>query len=158
IVYLARDLDLDRPVAIKLLRLAARPSSTLTTGDPRAADRFLREARLAAKLNHPNVAAIYQIGRHDSHTFIAMEWIDGGNLADHLQNSIFLEWQEAARAIRAAAAGLHAAHAAGLIHRDLKPTNLMRTGSGEVKLVDFGLARAYDAPSDLTHSGSILGT
>lgn len=153
VVFLARDLDLRRDVALKVLR------AEVTDNDPtRSHERFLREAQSAARLNHPNVATVYQIGRHEGVTFIAMEWMEGGSLSDHLRQSIFLDWREATAAIRDAAAGLAAAHAAGVIHRDIKPSNLMRTKTGSVKVVDFGLARLHDTQSDLTHSGAVVGT
>ncbi len=150
-VHEAHDIDLDRPVAIKLLHAGA-------AADERLVERFLREARSAAQLIHPHVALIYQVGRHEGQTFIAMEWLEGGDLAQALKVQGPLPWREAAVALRDAAAGLAAAHAAGLVHRDIKPSNLMRNGRGQVKLVDFGLARLHDAPSDLTLTGSILGT
>jgi non-specific serine/threonine protein kinase len=162
VVYLARDVDLERQVAIKLLKLPGISRDATVNTEQRLVERFLREARSAAKLNHPNVAAVYQIGRHEhagqSLTFIAMEWLSGGSLLDHLRQNIFLEWRDATTAIRDAAAGLAAAHAAGIMHRDIKPSNLMRSSNGVVKLVDFGLARSFEGPSDLTQRGSILGT
>jgi non-specific serine/threonine protein kinase len=163
VVYLARDVDLDRDVALKLLRID--PSASSTGAADAAArstmfrERFLREARTAARLNHPNVAQIYQVGRQDELIFLAQEWLDGGSLADHLKESVFLSWREATLAIRDAAAGLAAAHAAGLIHRDIKPSNLMRArGGAAVKLVDFGLARDQNVESELTQSGMLVGT
>ena len=150
VVYQARDVDLDRPVAIKVLRSA--------DVHPSVQERFLREARSAARLNHPNVAAVHQVGREGKLTFIAMEWIDGSSMAEHLRASVILDWREATAAARDAAAGLAVAHRAGVVHRDVKPANLMRTAAGVVKVVDFGLASLHDAASDLTHSGMILGT
>ncbi|WP_284619547.1 protein kinase domain-containing protein [Aquabacterium humicola] len=152
VVYQARDVDLDRPVAIKLLHGAAGGA------DPTLVERLLREARSAAQLIHPNVALVYQVGRQDGLTFIVMEWLDGGDLAQVLRERGALPWREAVAALRDAAAGLAAAHAAGLVHRDVKPSNLMRTAAGQVKLVDFGLARLHEAPSDLTQAGALLGT
>jgi serine/threonine-protein kinase len=158
VVYLARDVDLHRDVAIKVLRVVGPAEGS--GGDAGVLrDRFLREARSAARLSHPNVVTIYQVGVQGDVTFIAMEWVDGGSLIDHLRQNVFLDWREATEAIRDAAAGLAAAHGVGIVHRDLKPSNLMRVaGSGVVKLVDFGLARMADVASDLTHAGSILGT
>lgn len=151
VVHRAHDVDLDRPVAIKLLHAGA-------AADPTLVERFLREARSAAQLVHPHVALVYQVGRHEGQTFIVMEWLAGGDLAQALQPQGRLPWREAVAALRDAAAGLAAAHAVGLVHRDIKPSNLMRDADGRVKLVDFGLARLHELPSDLTLSGSILGT
>ena len=147
VVYLAHDAALDRPVAVKVLR------------SPDADERFVREARSAARLNHPNVVAVHAAGHDDGLTFIAMEWVDGGSLADHLRHHLFLDWPEATVAVRDAAAGLAAAHAAGVVHRDVKPANLMRRASdGTVKVADFGLARLHAAASELTGAGAVLGT
>jgi predicted ATPase len=153
VVHHAIDLDLDRPVAIKLLHddLPGGP-------DPALLERFLREARSAAQLTHPNVALVYQVGREDEQVFIVMEWVDGGDLGQAVKRLGALPWREAAAAARDAAAGLAAAHGVGLVHRDIKPSNLMRNRSGQVKLVDFGLARLHEAASELTTTGNILGT
>jgi serine/threonine-protein kinase PknK len=151
VVHQAHDLDLHRTVAIKLLHGTSAADATLS-------ERFLREARSAAQLIHPNVALIYQVGRQDALTFIVMEWLDGGDLAHAVKQHGPLPWREATAAIRDATAGLAAAHAVGLVHRDIKPSNLMRNRAGQVKLVDFGLARLYAAPSDLTQADSLLGT
>ncbi len=165
VVYLARDVDLEREVALKLLwqgggsdPSAAAAGRGVSAEDARASDRFLIEARSAARISHPHVVTIYQVGIHQGLGFIAMEWMEGGSLAEHLKRNVFLDWREATGAIRDAAAGLAAAHQAGVIHRDIKPSNLMRTASGSVKLVDFGLARMHNVASDLTQSGIILGT
>jgi formylglycine-generating enzyme required for sulfatase activity len=154
VVYLARDTELDRDVALKVLRIEVIPPADLA----RFQDRFVREARSAARLNHPNVASIFQVGRADGRLFLAMEWLSGGSLADYLRDHFMLDWRAAATAVRDAAAGLAAAHAAGLVHRDIKPSNLMRTGTGAVKLVDFGLARDFASEPDLTTAGVVLGT
>ncbi|NRF65533.1 protein kinase [Aquincola sp. S2] len=151
VVHQARDVDLDRLVAIKLLH-------GVSAADPKLVERFLREARSAAQLIHPNVALVYQVGRQDGLTFIVMEWLDGGDLGQAVRQHGALPWREVVIALRDAAAGLAAAHAAGLVHRDIKPSNLMRNAAGQVKLVDFGLARLHAAPSELTQAGSILGT
>jgi len=150
-VWLARDTALQREVAIKLL-----PKSILT--DSGAARRFLREARTAAQLNHPNGVTIHQVGEQDGQLFIVMELVEGGSLADELKRRGPFPWREATQAIRDAAAGLAAAHEVGLIHRDIKPSNLMRTGRGFVKVVDFGLARAASDTTELTRPGTVLGT
>ena len=152
VVYLAHDPELNRDVAIKQLR------PEYAAADGTLARRFLREARAAARLNHPNTVTIHHIGAHHGVPFIVMEYVDGGSLADALSHGGPMPWPVAAHAIRDAAAGLAAAHEAGIVHRDIKPANLMRTSRGVVKLVDFGLARAGMMDPDLTHPGTFVGS
>jgi non-specific serine/threonine protein kinase len=153
VVHEARDVDLDRTVAIKLLHGGGDSDEAAEQ-----AERFTREARAAASLVHPNVAVIYQVGRHEGATFIAMEWLDGGDLSARVRREGPLPWRDAVRACADAAAGLAAAHAIGLVHRDVKPSNLMQTSAGTVKVVDFGLVRFAGTASDLTQTGALLGT
>jgi len=150
-VWLAYDPDLQRQVAIKTLR----PENALSTHH---LDRFLREARLAAKLHHTNAVTIYQVGVEGQSAYIVMEYVEGESLDHAVAPGRPMEWREATRAVRDAAAGLAAAHKLGLIHRDIKPANLMRTTDGVTKVVDFGLARAQECQTQLTQQGSILGT
>ena len=150
-VYLAHDPHLDRDVAIKVL-----PSGL--TDDEERVSRFLREARLTAKVQHPNTVVIYQVMVEEGLASIAMELVDGGSLDDIVEKQGPMPWREATRTIRDAAAGLGAAHEMGLVHRDVKPANLMRTCKGTVKVVDFGLVRAMQSTSQLTQLGTILGT
>jgi tetratricopeptide (TPR) repeat protein/predicted Ser/Thr protein kinase len=139
VVYSAFDPELDRKVALKLV-LAGQPS---TGGSSRA--RLLREAQSMAQVSHPNVAAIYDVGTTDDGIYIAMEYIDGFTLTDWLAVTR-RGWQEIVEVFVAAARGIEAAHAAGLIHRDLKPDNLMIGRDGRVRVLDFGLARANTGP------------
>jgi urea transport system substrate-binding protein len=139
-VYLAHDPHLDRDVAIKVL-----PREF--TADEQRVKRFLREARLAAKIQHPNTVIIHQVTVEDGLASIVMELLDGGSLEEIVAERGPLPWREATQAIRDAAAGLAAAHEIGLVHRDVKPANLMRTGKGVTKVVDFGLVRATPTPA-----------
>ncbi len=150
-VWLGWDPALQRDVAIKTLRREIALS-------PQGLDRFLREARLAAKLHHTNAVTVYQVGVEGQTPYIAMEYIEGESLDTLVAPGQPLKWREATQAIRDAAAGLAAAHKLGLIHRDVKPANLIRTTDGITKVVDFGLARAQASQSQLTQQGSILGT
>ncbi len=150
-VWLARDAALDRDVALKILP----PSLGL---DEERLRRFFREARLAAKLNHPNTVTVYDTNVEGGLPFLAMEYIDGGSLEEKVRNEGPLPWREATQVIRAAAAGLADAHAIGLVHRDIKPANLLRTAKGTTKVADFGLARAAGVDSGLTVGGAQLGT
>ena len=156
-VYKARDKRLGRLVALKVLR----PD---WTSDAEQRQRFVREARTASALNHPNILVIYEIDADEGLDYIAMEYVPGGTLAGLLASGPL----PAARALRLAAQiadALAAAHAAGIVHRDLKPSNIMLPAEDRVKLVDFGLAKpvgsalpAEEAPEAVTASGTILGT
>jgi tRNA A-37 threonylcarbamoyl transferase component Bud32 len=132
-VWAGEDLLLGRRVAVKVLLLAA-------TGDPLAADRVRREARAAASLRHPNVACVYDYGHEDGLDFLVMELLDGESLAARLYELGALRPDEAAWVATEVAGALDAAHRAGVVHRDVKPGNIVLTADGEVKLLDFGIA------------------
>jgi eukaryotic-like serine/threonine-protein kinase len=150
-VYRARDLVLDRTVAVKLLPAA------LAEEDPRHVTRFEREARATASLTHPGVVAVFDAGQDGDTRFIVMECVEGRSLARVLHEEAPLEPARAAGIAACVADALAAAHAAGIVHRDVKPGNVMLTGDGGVKVLDFGIAHAADGHS-LTQSASILGT
>jgi serine/threonine-protein kinase len=152
IVYLAHDRELDRVVAVK--RLADNLSH-----DRSFRDRFLREAQLAAPLSHPNVVRVYDFGHDpDGRPFIVMEYVEGGSLAEALARDGALTPARVVAVARDCCAGLAYAHAAGLVHRDLKPQNLLLDLDGRVKIADFGIARTLDDGTSLTLTGSVLGT
>jgi hypothetical protein len=149
-VFLAHDEELDRRVALKVPHLPA--------GDGDALERFLREARSAATLSHPNLCPVYDFGREGATPFLAMAYVEGEPLSDRLRHGP-LPPAEAAELVRRVAVAIEEAHARGVIHRDLKPSNIMLTPRGEPVVMDFGLARRSSAgDSRLTHSGMILGT
>jgi len=152
VVYRAFDTNLERSVAIKMLppRIAKAGKGLL--------DRFLREARSAAKLSHPNIVTIHQICPYKDTFYIVMELVDGGALHEHLAQRRRFEPAEATRIIRAAAEGLGHAHRRGIIHRDIKPGNIMLTNDGQVKVSDFGLARDVLQGRDIVGPGHSLGT
>ena len=159
IVYAARDKDLDRAVAIKII---SRPGpGGAAAGDDDSRKRFLREARAAASVNHPNICQIYEIGEHLGEPFLAMELLQGESLANRLQDGPLSVGETIPIGLGILAA-LSALHARGLIHRDLKPSNVFLTKLG-VKLLDFGLARPIpeQEPSQLTNltrTGMLVGT
>src|SRR5262245_48744774 len=131
VVYLCRDLQLARDVALKL---------SLPTAADRG-DRSLVEAQTMARLNHPNVIAVYEVGKTLGRLFIAMEHVDGGTLQAWLDGGGH-SWRQVLDRFREAARGLAAAHAAGLVHRDFKPGNVLVGRDGRVRVADFGLALA----------------
>jgi eukaryotic-like serine/threonine-protein kinase len=149
VVYQAEDTALQRTVALKFL-----PPEL--TRDAEAKQRFLHEARAAARLDHPNICTVYEVGESDGQLFLAMACYDGRTLRERLKEGP-LPWQAAAGLALQAAAGLSEAHARGIVHRDIKPANLFLTDKGQVKILDFGLAKLSGA-SVLTQSGSTLGT
>jgi hypothetical protein len=154
-VYLAQDPNLDgRPVAVKVPRLLSIPEH-----DERARLRFLQEAASASRVpHHAHVCPVYDYGQHDGRPFLVMAYVEGGSLADRLKAAgRFQDPREAVRLTRSAADGLAALHAAGVIHRDLKPGNILVGADGSVLLTDFGLARVQ-ADDNLTPSGAVLGT
>src|ERR1043166_9311583 len=135
-VYLAQDTNLDRKVALKIL-----PGDLAANSD--RMQRFVREAKSAAALNHPNIAHIYEIGESDGVNFIAMEFIDGQTLR-RLMHEGQNDLSKLLRYLQHAAEGLAKAHAAGIVHRDLKPDNIMITRDGHAKILDFGLAKLIE--------------
>jgi serine/threonine protein kinase len=135
-VYAAYDPELDRKVAVKLLRVKPGNGLSLTEGRQRT----LREAQAIARLSHPNVVVVYDVGTFRDQVFIAMEFVDG-NTATYWLAAQPRSWQEVLRVFRAAGRGLVAAHEKGLVHRDFKPDNVMVGRDGEVRVMDFGLAR-----------------
>jgi serine/threonine-protein kinase len=150
-VYRATDRVLRRPVAVKVM------SAALAEGDPTHVARFEREARAAASLAHPGIVTVYDTGVDGDRRFIAMEYVDGQSLAGVIANRAPLEPDRAAQIAAEVADALEAAHRAGLVHRDVKPGNVMIARDGHVKVLDFGIARVADAGS-ITRTASLLGT
>ncbi len=152
-VFLARDLLLDRPVAIKVLF----PEFAV---DPNFVERFRREAQSAANLNHPNIVSVYDWGQYQNTYFMAMEYVQGRTLADILRANGHISSMQAAEIAGEVAAALGFAHRNGVVHRDIKPANILIGANGQVKVADFGIARAMNAPteSNLTQVGAVMGT
>ncbi|HEV3167127.1 MAG TPA: protein kinase [Isosphaeraceae bacterium] len=148
-VHRAYDPRLDRDVALKVLK---EPSP-----GARVMERFFREARAAARLDHPNIIALHDAGRDDGLCWIAYQYVPGKTLAQLIDQRA-LKFEESVRIVRALAEALDHAHQRGVYHRDLKPSNVIMDPSGEPRLTDFGLARRVDFESTLTREGTILGT
>jgi eukaryotic-like serine/threonine-protein kinase len=149
-VYLAHDSELDRAVAIKVL-------AEHLASDEAFRQRFLREARMAAKLSHPNIVHVYDQGEEDGQPFIVMEYVKGPTLSEELKRTGPLPPARVVDLALQICGGLEHAHASGLVHRDIKPGNLLLREDGTVKIADFGIARAAQA-TRLTQIGSVLGT
>lgn len=149
-VYAGHDTKLDRAVALKVMHANL-------TGDEDFARRFIDEARHAAALSHPNVVAMYDQGTDEGRVYLVMEYVAGRTLRDLLTERGRLGPREALRVMRPTLAALGAAHRAGLVHRDVKPENVLLAADGQVKVTDFGLARAETA-SRQTKAGMLIGT
>jgi serine/threonine protein kinase len=150
-VYEGRDKNLGRRVALKILGARHRESTEFKT-------RFLREGRALAAMNHPNIVQIYAIGEHERRPYLAMEFLDGEDLGQAIKKRGPIHAGDAAEAIRQAAIGLAQAQKAGVVHRDVKPSNLVVTTQGAVKVTDFGLAKALQEDLSITATGVFVGT
>jgi serine/threonine protein kinase len=149
-VELAHDMELDRRVAVKRLFASLADDAVFR-------QRFLREARMAAALSHPNLVAVFDVGDEDGLPYIVMEYVDGETLADLMQQIGPVAPDRAVDLLLQVCAGLQHAHSAELVHRDIKPQNLLVRSDGVVKIADFGIARTLQA-TQLTQAGTVLGT
>ncbi len=150
-VYTALDTRLDRIVALKIMHPAMAEDDEFVA-------RFIREAKSAARLSHPNVVAVYDQGTDDDLVFLAMEYVEGRTLRDVLRESQRLDPAKALAILTPILAALAAAHDAGIVHRDVKPENVLIADDGRVKVADFGLARAMTAASHTATAGVLIGT
>jgi serine/threonine protein kinase len=151
-VYEAHDNRLDRTIALKVMHPTLADDEEFVT-------RFIREAHSAARLSHPNVVAVYDQGADQGHVFLAMELVRGRTLRDLIRTQGHLSPRQTLEVLEPVLAALGAAHQAGLIHRDVKPENVLLSDDGRVKVADFGLARAVTgANSHTTTSGILMGT
>jgi eukaryotic-like serine/threonine-protein kinase len=150
-VYRAHDRLLDRTVALKVLH-------EHHLADPEYVERFRREARSVAVLSHPNIVTVIDRGEHDGRQFIVFEYVDGENLKRLIQNGRPVPVDTALQLAVQIAHGLSFAHRNGLVHRDVKPQNVLLNGDGRAKVTDFGIARSLDVKHGMTQTGTVLGT
>jgi len=149
-IYRAHDITLDRTVAIKFPKFHR-------LADPKAAERFLREGRALAKLRHPNIVAVHDLGEHKGQAYLVTDWLEGCTLDFALRRRVWTS-EESAALVEKLARALAFVHAQGLLHRDLKPSNIFIEPDGNPQIIDFGLARGIGDKADVTHSGEMLGT
>lgn len=150
-VYLAHDRELDRRVAVKLL-------ASSYVGDKEVVERFEREARLTARLDHPNIVPVYDVGRHEGRPFIVMKKLEGQSLAFVLREKGGFTRDETLRLLRQLAAGVDFIHAQGFIHRDIKAGNIFVGSDGQATILDFGILRPARGKEALTRTGMVMGT
>ncbi|MFL0810275.1 MAG: protein kinase [Agarilytica sp.] len=148
-VYRGRHARLDREVALKVML-------SRTAKDPTFGDRFIREARIAAKLNHPHIVQIYDVNRFEGTFFLSMEYVKGGDLSKKLRQQ--LPAADLSRIVRDLCESLDYAHSQGYIHRDIKPGNILFRENGSLALSDFGIARAIHSDTHMTQTGMVVGT
>jgi serine/threonine-protein kinase len=148
-VWRARDKELDRTVAIKIPRKGQL--------GPAETERFLQEARSAAQLRHPNIVSVHEVGREDDTVYIVSDFVEGPTLADWLTGQR-LTFREAAELCATIADAVHHAHEADVIHRDLKPGNIMMESEGVPYVTDFGLAKGDAVDVTVTYQGAVMGT
>ena len=146
-VYKAKDMQLERIVAIKTLKPNYVEQTTFV-------ERFKREAQTAANLNHPNIVQIFDLGIEEEPYFV-MEYIEGNTLTEIISNKKVISLSDVLFIGAQVSNGLQAAHSQGLVHRDIKPGNIMITPGGKVKVTDFGIVSIKDEESDITKTGSI---
>jgi serine/threonine-protein kinase len=150
-VYTAHDQELDRQVAVKLL-------AANLVNEPDIVERFEREAKLTAKLDHPNIVPIYDVGRHENRPFLVMKLLNGDTLAGVLRQKGGLTSDETIKVLKQVAAGLDYIHGQGFIHRDVKAGNIWVAPNGHVTILDFGILRSRTATQGLTRTGMVMGT
>src|SRR5262245_32425316 len=150
VVYKARHLALKRTVALKMVLAGGHAG-------PRELARFRREAEAAARLQHPNIVTVHEVGEAGGHPYCAPEFVQGGNLARRHDRGP-LPAGEAAKLVEALARAMQLAHSRNVVHRDLTPANVLLAADGTPKITDFGLARQTDSESDETQIGAVIGT
>ena len=150
VVFKAKQIDANRVVALKMILSGGLASQE-------EVERFRTEAEAAARLDHPNIVPIYEVGEHDGRHFFSMAYVNGPSLKEHLR-SVTLKPREAAEIVRTLALAIDYAHSQGIVHRDLKPANILLDEVGNARITDFGLSKVMDGRTELTGTGQLLGT
>lgn len=150
VVYKARQLQLNRIVALKMILSGAHAGSSDVI-------RFMSEAEAVATISHPHIVQVYEVNHHNQLPYMALEFVEGGTLSQKLKEGP-ISGKEAAQLVKQIALGMAAAHEAGVIHRDLKPDNILLNADGVPKITDFGLAKRVEGGSGITQTGAIMGT
>ncbi|MBZ0113652.1 MAG: serine/threonine protein kinase, partial [Thermoanaerobaculia bacterium] len=153
-VYLAEDPQIERQLAIKTVRIVADGTHALGELE----ERLVREARAAGRLVHPHIVTLFDAGESDGIFYLAFEFVDGVDLSHRLRAAPALTLGEALRIARQTAEGLDAAHRVGIVHRDIKPANILLDANGQVKISDFGIAKMVGQQTELTQTGSVVGS
>lgn len=160
VVYLAQDPQIERLLAIKTVRVASEAATAAeqTAQVKERTERLLREAKTAGRLIHPNIVTLFDAGEEDGTLYLAFEYVEGESLAERLVGGQPLTVAEALRIAREAALGLDYAHRRGIVHRDIKPGNLLLSADGQLKISDFGIAKMVGQATELTVTGSVVGS
>jgi serine/threonine protein kinase len=147
VVFLAEQESLQRPVALKVLK---------NTESKEFTERFLNEGRILASLNHRHIITVHDIGIHEGHIYISMEYLDGGDLKLRIDSGV--KPREALELVATIGDALHVAHKKGVIHRDVKPGNILFRQDGTPVMADFGIAKEFERDTDITVDGTVVGT
>jgi serine/threonine-protein kinase len=150
VVYKARQVSLNRPVALKMIKAGV-------LADDAELRRFQNEAEAVARLDHPGIVPVYEIGEHDGQRYFTMKLVKGGSLTEHIP-TFMTNPRGAATLLAETAEAMHHAHMRGILHRDLKPANILVDPEGRPHVTDFGLAKRVEGDAEMTQSGQILGT
>ncbi len=155
VVYLAKDPQIDRTIALKTIRFDS-PGSSINIDEAKA--RFLKEARISGRLQHPNIVTVYDVGEDQGNLFLAMEFVSGGSLSQRLVDLQSLAVSERLRIVSEVADALAHAHERGVIHRDIKPANILLTDAVSAKVTDFGIGKFLAGDTELTSTGQMVGS
>ena len=155
VVYLARDPQIERVLALKTVRFDG-PSQSFSIEEAKA--RFLKEAKISGRLQHPNIVTVYDVGEDEGTLYLAMEYISGGSLSQRLLDPIPFEVADRIRVLAEVADALGHAHQRGVIHRDVKPANILLTDASVAKVTDFGIGKLLTGDTDLTTTGQMIGS